>query len=100
MVHLPELPLFASSEGCRGCLPSIAVHGERILFDYQFNFFREFLQHLLKEGLKPRTVRSLVIIKNGNGDGSVLGPLRREPTHIDLVDAFEQYDLDTFVRAA
>jgi len=100
MVHFPELPLFVGGEGSHGCLPRVAVHGEGILLDHQFDFLREFLQHLLEEGLKPRTVGSLVIVKDGNGDGSVRGSLERQPAHIDLIDALEQYDLETLIRAA
>ena len=100
MVHFPELPLFVRSEGCEGRLPGVRVHRKGILLDYQLNFFGELLQHLLEEGLKPRTVRSLVIIINGNGDGSVSRPFKWKPTHIDLVDALEQYDLETFFCAA
>ena len=100
MVHFPELSLFPGGEGCYGRLPGIRMHREGILFDNKFGLFREFLQHLLEEGLKPRTVRSLVIIINGNSDGSVLGPLKREATHVDLVNRFEHDDLQRFLLAA
>jgi hypothetical protein len=75
------------------------VHRKGILFDYKFDVFREFLQHLLEEGIKPRAVGSLVIVINSDGDRSVFGPLKWEATHVDLINAFERYDLKHLFRA-
>lgn len=99
VVHFPELSLFPGGEGCYGRLPGIIVHRKGILFDYKFDVFREFLQHLLEEGIKPRAVGSLVIVINSDGDRSVFGPLKWEATHVDLINAFERYDLKHFFRA-
>lgn len=38
------------------------------MFDHQFDVFRMFIQHLSDERIKPRTVRSLIVAENHDGD--------------------------------
>ena len=70
-MDLPELPLFPCRQGGDSCLPCITVHRKGKVFHDKFHIVRVFLQHLPEEGLKPRTVRSLIVIEDGNGNGSV-----------------------------
>jgi len=41
------------------------------MFDHQFDVIRMFIQHLLEERLEPRTVRSLIVAENHDGDRSI-----------------------------
>ncbi len=74
----PELPLFSRGQGGDGRIPCICVHLKGKVFYDKLHIVRVFLQHLPEEGLKPRAVRSLVVIENDNGNRSVLGALKRQ----------------------
>ena len=75
------LPKFALPVGCQrnGRRPSRKlVVGQWKMFDNKVYFIRVFIQHLLEERLKPRTIRSLVITEDRNGDRRIRRPLQRQ----------------------
>ncbi len=75
------LPKFALPVGCqRNCSRPACklVVGQWKVFDNGVYFIRIFIQHLLEERLKPRTIRSLIIAKDGNGDRRIGRPLQRQ----------------------
>ncbi len=56
------------------------------IFNNKFHIFRIFLQHLLEERLKLCAGGSLIVTKDGNGDGSVWGSLKRQSRHINFMN--------------
>ena len=48
------------------------------MFDNEVYLIRIFIQHLLEERLEPRTIRSLVITEDGNGDRRIGRPFQRQ----------------------
>ena len=55
-------------------LPVFDLLNQKVLH-HKLDVVRVFLQHRPEEGLKPRAVGSLVVGKDGDGDGCVFGPL-------------------------
>jgi hypothetical protein len=100
VMHLPKLLLLGCSERCYGCLPRVRMHREGVLLNDKLNLFRELLQHLLEEGLKPRTVWSLVVVVNGDGYGRILGSFVWKAAYVDLINAFEHDHLQHLLLAA
>ena len=99
-MHLPELPLSPCSECCSGRFSCKSMHWEWEVFHNKFHIFRIFLQHLLEEGFKPRTVGSLIVSKNGNCNGGVSRSFKRQPRHINLMNDFNKNDLKGFFCTA
>jgi hypothetical protein len=66
----PELSLFAGGQGGLGCRLCQLVVLEGEVLEDQSDFLGVFLEHLLEEGDKPRAVRSLEIIEDGDGHRS------------------------------
>ena len=52
--------------------------GKGEVFKDQLDLLGIFLQHLLEQRLEPRTVRSLIIAKNGDDNRCALGALIRQ----------------------
>ena len=67
-MDLPKLALLCCCKCSIGCLSRIIMHLKWKVFDNEFNISRVFLQHLPEDGFKPRTVGSLVVIEDSNGD--------------------------------
>ena len=55
----------------------------------QLDLFGIFLQHLLEQRLEPRTVRSLIVAENSDGNRRFLGTLKWKPGGIKLIHFFE-----------
>ena len=75
---LPEFALSVGRQrnGCRPAGKFVAL--ERKMFDNDVYLTRIFIQHLLEERLKPRTIRSLVIAKDRNGHRRIGRPFQRQ----------------------
>ena len=67
--------------------------GKREVFKDEVDLFRIFVQHLLELRLEPRTVRSLIVTKDGYGNGGALGSFIWKPREGKLVNYFELNDL-------
>ena len=99
-MDFPKLALLPCGECGYGCLPGIIVARKGKVFNHQFHIIRVFLQHLLEVGLKPRTVGSLIVIENGNGDRSLLRPFKRQARQVKLINGFKPNNLEGILRTA
>ena len=70
------LPVGRQRDRCRPAGKLVAIEWK--VFDNKAYFIRVFIQHLLEERLKPRTIRSLVITKDRYGDRRIGRPLVRQ----------------------
>ncbi len=99
-MHFPELPLFSCCQSGNGRFPCIAVHREGKVLGHKLHVPRVSLRHLPEEGLKPRAVRSLIIIEDYNGDPRILWPSKRRTGHVNLIQRFKKNNLDGFLCTA
>ena len=66
IMKLPEFSLAPGSQSCYSRCGGILVTAKRKIFKYHGYRVWIFLEHLLEERRKPRTVRSLKIAEHGN----------------------------------
>jgi hypothetical protein len=99
-MDFPKLPLFPCGQGGRSRLPCITVHRKGKVFHDKFHITLVFLQHLPEEGLKPRAVGSLIVIKDDNSDQSVWGAFIRQARHVNFINRFKKNELEGLLRTA
>jgi len=99
-MDFPKLSLLPGCECGDGCLPGIIVTLKRKMLNHKFYFIRVFLQHLLECRLEPRTVGSLVVIENGDGDAGLLRTFIRQTRQVKLMNRLKKYDPEGLLRAA
>jgi hypothetical protein len=99
-MDFPKLALLPCCERGDGCLSCIIMARKWKVFNNQFHIIRVFLQHLLEAGPKPRTVGSLVVIENGNGDRSLLRAFKRQARQVKLINGFKLNNLEGILCTA
>ena len=100
VVKIPEFSLHVGGQGSLGGFQCKFVVFQGKVFDHQFDLVWIFLQQLLKYRIQPGTVRSLVVIENGNGDRGVFRALEGEAGNLDVKDLHHLDDFYHFGGAA
>lgn len=90
---LPEFALPVCRDDCGSSFSGKGMHFEREILEYELYILRIFLQHLLEERLKPRTVRSLIVAEDSDCYRRVFSPLEG---HSRDVDSVHNVELDDF----